>query len=90
MQRPKRSHGRIAANADAIMGAAAARWASAPGIGRVELWTGDGDFLPVRDLIRQAWPHVAVAFRGFVAGAAAEIQRLAEDWMPIGPHYLMA
>lgn len=90
LQRPKRSHGRIAANVDAAMGAAAARWASEPGIGRVELWTGDGDFLPVRTLIRQAWPHVTVAFRGFLAGAAAEIQRLEADWLPIGPGYLMA
>jgi len=90
LQRPKRSHGRIAANADAAMGAAAARWASEPGIGQVELWTGDGDFLKVRDLIRQVWPHVTVAFRGFPAGTAAEIQRLAEDWTPIGPGYLLA
>ena len=89
LQRPKRSHGRIAANVDALMGAAAARWASAPGIGRVELWTGDGDFLPVRTLIRQTWPHVTVAFRGFLAGTAAEIQRLAGDWTPIGPGYLL-
>lgn len=90
LQRPKRSHGRIAANADAAMGATAARWASEPGIGRVELWTGDGDFLPVRALIRATWPHVAVAFRGFPAGTAAEIQRLEADWEPIGPQYLMS
>lgn len=90
LQRPKRSHGRIAANVDAAMGAAAARWASEPGIGRVELWTGDGDFLPVRTLIRQTWPHVAVAFRSFPVGTAAEIQRLEEDWLPIGPGCLMA
>ncbi len=90
LQRPKRSHGRIAANADAAMGAAAARWASEPGIGRVELWTGDGDFLPVRALLRQIWPHVTVAFRGFLAGTAAEIQRLEADWAAIGPQYLMA
>ncbi len=90
LQRPKRSHGRIAANVDALMGAAAARWATAPGIGRVELWTGDGDFLPVRTLIRQTWPHVTVAFRSFQAGTAAEIQRLAGDWLPIGPGYLLA
>lgn len=89
LQRPKRSHGRITANADAAMGAAAARWASEPGIGRVELWTGDGDFLPVRALLRQVWPHVTVAFRGFRAGTAAEIQRLEADWLPIGPGCLM-
>lgn len=90
LQRPKRSHGRIAANADAALGAAAARWASDPSIGRVELWTGDGDFLQVRDLIRQAWPHVTVVFRGFLAGTAAAIQRLENDWAPIGPRYLLA
>ena len=90
LQRPKRSHGRIAANADAVLGAAAARWASAPEIGRVELWTGDGDFVKVRDLIRQAWPRVTVAFRSFLAGTAAEIQRLESDWQPIGPRYLVA
>ncbi len=90
LQRPKRSHGRISANADAALGAAAARWAGEPGIGRVELWTGDGDFLKVRDLIRQTWPHVTVAFRSFLAGTAAEMQRLGTDWTPIGPGYLLA
>ncbi len=90
LQRPKRSHGRIAANADAALGATAARWACEPGIGRVELWTGDGDFLKVRDLIRQTWPAVTVAFRSFLAGTAAEIQRLEADWAAIGPRDLLA
>lgn len=90
LQRPKRSHGRIAANVDAALGAAAARWAGEPGIGRVELWTGDGDFLPVRALLRQTWPQVTVAFRSFPVGTAAEMQRLGMDWTPIGPGYLLA
>lgn len=83
LQRPKRTNGRVSANADAAIAAAAVRWASEPDMARVELWTGDGDFLKVRDVIRQAWPSVAVVFRGFEAGTAAAIQRLESDWEPI-------
>jgi hypothetical protein len=85
---PKRSHGRITANADAVMAAWAVRWAGSGEVGRVELWTGDGDFLAVRDVIRQGWPAVTVAFRSFPVGTAANIQRLGEDWAPIGAGYL--
>ncbi len=86
--RPKRSHGRIVANADTAMAAYAARWASAPDIGRLELWTGDGDFLHAREAIQQAWPAVTVAFRSFAVGTAAAIQALGEDWLPIEAAYL--
>ncbi|MBN1920785.1 MAG: NYN domain-containing protein [Anaerolineae bacterium] len=85
---PKRSHGRIVANADTAMAAYAVRWASHPEVGRVELWTGDGDFLRVRDAIQQAWPEVTVVFRSFESGTASGIQRLGEDWLPITTDYV--
>ena len=88
LKRPKRSHGRIVANADTAMAAYAVRWASDPHIGRVELWTGDGDFLKVREAINQAWADVQVAFRSFEVGTAAAIQRLEDAWDPIPPQYL--
>lgn len=88
LKRPKRSHGRIVANADTAMAAFAVRWASDPQIGRVELWTGDGDFLKVREAINQAWADVEVAFRSFEVGTAAAIQRLEHAWDPIAPQYL--
>jgi len=88
LKRPKQSHGRIVANADTAMAAAAVRWASDPQIGRVELWTGDGDFLKVREVIGQAWPEVEVVFRSFEVGTAAAIQRLGDAWQPIGREYL--
>jgi len=87
--RPKRSHGRIVANADTAMAAYAARWASDPGVGRVELRTGDGDFLRAREAIKGAWPEVAVVFRSFAIGTAASIQALGEDWLPIAAAYLL-
>lgn len=86
--RPKRSHGRIVANADTAMAAYATRWASDPGIGRLELWTGDGDFLRAREAVKEAWPEVTVAFRSFTTGTAARIQALGEDWLPIAAAYL--
>ncbi|HRU94232.1 MAG TPA: NYN domain-containing protein [Anaerolineae bacterium] len=85
---PKRSHGRIVANADTAMAAYAVRWASHPEVGRVELWTGDGDFLCVREAIQQAWPEVAVVFRSFETGTASGIQRLGTDWLPIAAEYV--
>jgi len=88
LKRPKRSHGRIVANADTAMASFAVRWASDPQIGRVELWTGDGDFLKVREAINQAWADVEVAFRSFEVGTAAAIQRLEHAWDPIAPQYL--
>lgn len=90
LKRPKRSHGRLVANADTAMAAAAVRWASDPQVGRVELWTGDGDFLKVREVVDQTWPEVTVAFRSFEVGTAAAIQRLRGNWMSIGPEYLRA
>ena len=83
LQRLKRSHGRLSANADAHIAAAAVRWASDPTIQRVELWTGDGDFLKVRDVIGAAWPTVDVVFRGFAVGTAQAIQQLEGGWLPI-------
>ncbi len=88
LKRPKRSHGRISANADTAMAATAVRYAADPAVGRVELWTGDGDFLKVREVIQAAWPEVAVAFRSFPTGTAAEIQQLGAAWTPIGQAYL--
>ena len=88
LKRPKRSHGRIVANADTAMASFAVRWASDPQIGRVELWTGDGDFLKAREAINQAWPDVAVAFRSFEGGTATGIRRLGDAWSPIGPQYV--
>lgn len=88
LKRPKRSHGRMVANADTAMASFAVRWASEPQIGRVELWTGDGDFLKVREAINQVWSDVAVAFRSFETGTAAGIQRLGDAWEPIGPQCL--
>ena len=88
LKRPKRSAGRIVANADTAMAACAVRWASDPHVGRVELWTGDGDFLKVRDVIHQAWPDVVVVFRSFEVGTAAAIRQLEDAWEPIGPQYL--
>ena len=64
------------------------RWASDPGIGRVELWTGDGDFLKVQEVIDQTWCDVAVVFRSFEVGTAVAIRRLGDGWEPIGPQYL--
>ena len=90
LKRPKRSHGRLVANADTAMAAAAVRWASDPQVGRVELWTGDGDFLKVREVVGEAWPDVAVTFRSFEVGTAGTIRRLGADWMSIGPEYLAA
>ena len=90
LKRPKHSHGRIVANADTAMAAAAVRWASDPQIQRVELWTGDGDFLKVREVISQTWPDVEVMFRSFEVGTAATIRRLGDAWEPIGPEYLQA
>lgn len=87
--RPKRSHGRRVANADTAMAAYAVRWAGDPEVGRIELWTGDGDFLRVREAITQAWPEVDVAFRSFEAGTATGIRLLGEDWEPIDPAYLL-
>jgi hypothetical protein len=58
-------------------------------VGRIELWTGDGDFLRVREAITQAWPEVDVAFRSFEAGTAPGIRLLGEDWEPIDPAYLL-
>jgi hypothetical protein len=80
---PKRSHGRLAANADTAMAAYAVRWASSDEVGRLELWTGDGDFLRVRDAVQQAWPEVVVAFRSFEVGTAAAIKALGSAWEPI-------
>ena len=90
LKRPKRSHGRIVADADAAIAASAVRWASGGRVGRLELWTGDGDLLAVRQVIGQAWPEVTVAFRSFEVGTAGEIRRLGADWAPIGPEYLLA
>lgn len=85
---PKRSHGRMVANADTAMAAFAVRWASDPSIGRLELWTGDGDFLRVRDAVQQVWPEMTVAFRSFEVGTAAGIRRLGADWTPIEANYV--
>ena len=85
---PKRSHGRMVANADTAMAAFAVRWASEPGIERLELWTGDGDFLRVRDAVQQVWPEMTVAFRSFEVGTAAGIRRLGADWTPIEADYV--
>jgi hypothetical protein len=90
LKRPKRSRGRLVANADTAMSAAAVRWASEPTVGRVELWTGDGDFVKVREVVAAAWPEVTVTFRSFAAGTAGAIRRLGRDWMSIGPEYLRA
>lgn len=86
--RPKRSHGRIAANADTAMAAFAVRWAGDPDVGRLELWSGDGDFVRVREVVRQVWPQVDVVFRSFETGTAAAIRNLGEDWLPIPPYCL--
>jgi len=88
LKQPKRSRGRIVANADTAMASWAVRWASDPQIGRIELWTGDGDFVKVREVVDQAWPQVQVAFRSFELGTAAAIQSLGADWDPIGTPYL--
>ncbi len=72
-----------------MLGAVRRRWAGEPGVGRVELWTGDGDFLPVRACAGRPG-RMTVAFRSFPVGTAAEMQRLGTDWMPIGPGYLLA
>lgn len=90
LKRPKRWHGRIVANADTAMAASAVRWAGSGQVGRLELWTGDGDFCKVREVIGQAWPEVTVAFRSFEAGTSGDIRRLGEDWSAIGPEYLQA
>lgn len=90
LKQPKRSRGRIVADTDAAMAATAVRWAGEPGTGRIEMWTGDGDLLKVREVVAQAWPQVTVAFRSFPVGTAASIRRLGEDWLPIGPEYLLA
>lgn len=89
LKQPKMSHGRLTANADTAMAAAAVRWASDAHIGRVELWTGDGDFIKVREVIQESWPHVSVVFRSLAQGTAAAIRHLAADWMAIGPEYLL-
>ena len=68
----------------------AVRWASDPAVGRVELWTGDGDFVKVREVVAAAWPKVAVTFRSFEAGTAWAIRRLGHAWTRIGPEYLWA
>lgn len=83
LQRPKRSHGRMVANADTAMASFAVRWAGDPGIGRLELWTGDGDFLRVREAVHQAWPGVEVVFRSFEVGTSSAIRQLAGSWHPI-------
>jgi tetratricopeptide (TPR) repeat protein len=88
LKRPKRSHGRLSADADAAIAAAAVRWASDPQVGRLELWSGDGDFLKVREVVGEAWPEVTVAYRSFEVGTAAGIRRLGSDWMSIGAAYL--
>lgn len=85
---PKLSHGRMVANADTAMAAYAVRWAADPQITRLELWTGDGDFLRVREAVHSLWPEIAVTFRSFEAGTAAGIQQLAEDWQSIDAGYL--
>ena len=87
LKQPKRSHGRLVADTDAAMAAAAVRWAGEDDVQRVELWTGDGDFLRVREIVHQARPRVVVAFRSFTAGTAMGIRRLPE-WSPIGPESL--
>lgn len=89
LKRPKRSHGRFVANADTAMAATAVRWASRAEIGRLELWTGDGDFCKVREVVREAWPEVRVVFRCLEAGTAAAIRRLEADWIEIGPEMLL-
>lgn len=83
--RPKRSQGRITANADAALAAHAVRWAGAARMGRIEVWSGDGDFLCVREVIAEAYPAVTVAFRRFEQGTAASIRALPE-WQPIPTH----
>lgn len=85
---PKRSHGRMVANADTAMAAYAVRWAADPEIAQLELWTGDGDFLRVREAVHTLWPEIAVTFRSFEVGTAAGIQQLADAWQPIGMGYL--
>ena len=90
LKQPKVSHGRLEANADTAMAAAAVRWASDPAVSRVELWTGDGDFVKVREVVANAWPRVAVTFRSFEVGTAWAIRRLGRDWMRIGPEYLLS
>ena len=82
--RPKRSHGRLSANADTAMASYAVRWASDPQVGRLELWTGDGDFLRVREAVQNAWPNVHVVFRSFDVGTALGIRQLGRSWQPIG------
>ncbi|MBN2001734.1 MAG: NYN domain-containing protein [Anaerolineae bacterium] len=82
--RPKRSHGRITANADVALAAHAVRWAGAAQIGRIEIWSGDGDFLCVREVIAEAYPTITIAFRSFENGTASGIRALTE-WEPI-PH----
>jgi hypothetical protein len=89
LQRPKRAHGRMVANADTAMASFAVRWASDPGIQRLELWTGDGDFLRVREAVGQAWPEVQVIFRSFEIGTAAGIRELEDAWQPITAAYLL-
>jgi hypothetical protein len=89
LQRPKRSHGRMVANADTAMASFAVRWASDPAVGRLELWSGDGDFLRVRDAVRQAWPEVEVIFRSFEIGTATGIRQLGKAWHPIDAAYLV-
>jgi hypothetical protein len=73
----------MSANADAVMAACTVRWASDPHIGRLELWTGDGDFLAVRDVVNQAWPRVQIIFRSLELGTAAGIRHLGDAWIPI-------
>jgi len=86
--RPKYRHGRRVANADTAMAAFAVRWASETSVQRVELWTGDGDFLRVYDAIQQAWPAVTVVFRSFEVGTATGIQALEGAWLPIAERYV--
>jgi hypothetical protein len=88
LKRPKRSHGRFVANADTAMAATAVRWAAQGQVHRLELWTGDGDFCKVREVVREAWPEVHVVFRSLDAGTAVAIRRLGEDWIEIGPERL--
>lgn len=86
--KPKRSHGRMVANADTAMAAYAVRWAADPQVARLELWTGDGDFLRAREAVHALCPDVAVTFRSFEAGTAAGIRLLADAWQPIDAGYL--
>ena len=87
--RPKHSSGRIQADADAALAAAAVRWASDPNVACVEIWSGDRDLLAARTMIAEAWPHVQVRFRSFEAGTAAGIRQLGEGWQPISTGFLV-